>query len=304
MKDCSGRVCGPDPVCGESCGTCTAPETCNASGQCCAIDCTGRVCGPDPVCGESCGICGTDAGCDSDGKCIPTGIEWVRIAGGTFEMGSNDFSRAQPVHRVTVPTFEMSKTAVTVDQYRACVDAGACTAPDTGGSCNWYKTDRGSHPINCVDWDQAQDFANWLAARLPSEAEWEYAARSGGRDWKYPWGDEEATCERAVMYEGSYPGCGRGSTWPVCSRPTGNTTQGLCDMAGNVSEWVQDWYHHGYDGAPTDGSAWESPAGSDRVIRGGSWHNSAGSVRAADRHSGSPTSRRDSLGFRVARDSL
>jgi len=231
------------------------------------------------------------------------GVEWVRIPGGSFNMGSKDFEWAQPVHRVTVRTFEMTKTLVTVEQYKACVDAGACTAPDTGGKCNWGQSDRGKHPINCVDWYQAQAYAKWAGGRLPTEAEWEYAARSGGRDWKYPWGNENATCERAVMDDGGY-GCGRDSTWPVCSKPSGNTTQGLCDMAGNVWEWVQDWYHDSYNGAPTDGSAWESPTGSHRVYRGGSWNGGAGDVRAAFRYDYSPGLRGDDLGFRVARDSL
>jgi iron(II)-dependent oxidoreductase len=217
-------------------------------------------------------------------------------------MGSNDGDfDEKPVHSVTVPTFKMTKTEVTVDQYGACVDAGSCSAPGTGTYCNWIKSDRGSHPINCVDWDQAQAFANWVGGRLPSEAEWEYAARSGGRDWKYPWGDEDATCERAVMDDDGGDGCGRDSTWPVCSKPSGNTTEGLCDMAGNVFEWVQDWYHSSYDGAPTDGSAWEKPTGSARVIRGGSWSDYARRVRAANRSSDDPRIRYGDLGFRVAR---
>ena len=236
------------------------------------------------------------------------GVEWVRIPGGSFNMGSNDgdsYDNEKPVHRVTVRTFEMTKTQVTVEQYKACVDAGACTAPDTGGSCNWGQSDRGKHPINCVDWHQAQAYAKWAGGRLPTEAEWEYAARSGGRDWKYPWGNENATCERAVMDDGSGNGCGRGNTtWPVCSKPKGNTTHGLCDMAGNVWEWVQDWYHDSYKGAPTDGSAWEKPTGSFRVRRGGCWGSGAGSVRAANRYSGAPRHRYVDLGFRVARDSL
>ncbi|OQC42802.1 MAG: Serine/threonine-protein kinase pkn1 [Deltaproteobacteria bacterium ADurb.Bin058] len=268
--------------------------------------CSGRVCGPDPVCGESCGTCDSDEFCDGHGQCIArpdTNIEWVRIAGGTFEMGSNDGDfDEKPVHSVTVPTFKMTKTEVTVDQYGACVDAGSCSAPGTGTYCNWDKSDRGSHPINCVDWDQAQAFANWVGGRLPSEAEWEYAARSGGRDWKYPWGDEDATCERAVMDDDGGDGCGRDSTWPVCSKPSGNTTEGLCDMAGNVFEWVQDLYHSSYDGAPTDGSAWEKPTGSYRVNRGGSWFSIAGGVRAAVRFRDVPRNRDDvGLGFRLAR---
>ena len=235
---------------------------------------------------------------------IETGsVEWVRIPGGTFNMGSSDsYVNEKPVHRVTVPTFEMTKTQVTVEQYKACVDAGACTAPDTGGYCNWGQSDRGKHPINCVDWQQAQAYAKWAGGRLPTEAEWEYAARSGGRDWKYPWGNENATCDRAVISEGGN-GCGRNSTWPVCSKPRGNTTQGLCDMAGNVWEWVQDWYHDSYNGAPTDGSAWEKPTGSYRVNRGGSWYYRARYVRAANRLYGDPRYRdyNVSVGFRLAR---
>ncbi len=289
-------------------------------GPSCVSNCGGRQCGPDPVCGESCGTCDSDEVCSHEGNCVSkpdstTGIEWVRIVGGSFDMGSDDGgSFEKPVHRVTVPTFEISKTAVTFKQYQACVSAGDCTAAHVDdGTCfvndgsYWgrgtlpssFQGD--SQPVVCVDWDQAQAFARWAGGRFPSEAGWGYAARCGGRDWKYPWGDEEATCERAVIEDGSGNGCGRDSTWPVCSKPTGNTTQGLCDMAGNVWEWVQDWYHSSYDGAPTDGSAWESPTGSNRVIRGGSWYGDAWGVRAAVRGAVDPGRRGDDLGFRLAR---
>ena len=301
---CGERKCGPDPVCGTSCGECEAHEKCNDDGQCeCVPACGPRKCGVDPVCGTSCGECEANYECDDDGQCIPSdGIKWVRIAGGTFLMGSDDGgSDEKPVHSVTVPTFKMTKTEVTVDQYRACVDEGDCTAPNSGYDCNWDKPDRGSHPINCVDWDQAQAFATWAGGRLPSEAEWEYAARSGGQDWKYPWGDEGATCARAVMADDMGAGCGRDSTWPVCSKPSGNTTDGLCDMAGNVWEWVQDGHHHNYDGAPTDGSAWEPPTASARVSRGGSWAYYAGNLRAAKRDFFGSNMRTSGLGFRLAR---
>jgi len=148
-----------------------------------------------------------------------------------------------------------------------------------------------------VAWDQAGAFAAWVGggARLCTEAEWEYAARSGGQDRTYPWGDEAPTCNRAVM-----GGC-EGGTQPVCSRVTGNSDQGGCDLAGNVWEWVQDWHNSSYAGAPADGSAWEAPGGSHRVERGGGWDNSAASLRASDRRGRAPGARTDYLGLRLCR---
>ena len=228
-------------------------------------------------------------------------IQWVTIPGGSFTMGADDVGPdARPRHRVAVRTFQMAKTLVTVEQYKACVDAGACAAPNTGAFCNWGQTGRERHPINCVDWNQAQAFSSWAGGRLPSEAEWEYAARSAGKDWKYPWGDEHATCERAVMNDRGL-GCGRNSTWPVCSKPVGNTEQGLCDMAGNAWEWTQDWYHNSYNRAPDDGSAWENPAGSARVYRGDSWSSVGSLARASSRQGGVPGGQSGNLGFRPAR---
>ena len=134
--------------------------------------------------------------------------------------------------------------------------------------------------------------------RLLTEAEWEYAARSGGKSQKYPWGNEEATCSRAVMYGGD-SGCGEERTWPVCSKPAGNSTHGVCDLAGNVWEWTQDTWHDTYAGAPTDGTAWEGDT-SYRVYRGGSWHSSASRLRASNRNGNVP-SLRWYRGFRLAR---
>ncbi len=229
------------------------------------------------------------------------GIEWVRIPGGSFRMGSTKGgSDEKPVRTVRVGDLALSKTEVTVGQYRACVDARACTAPDTGTYCNWDKSGRDDHPINCVDWEQASAFAKWAGGRLPSEAEWEYAARSGGKSREYPWGDQKADCSRAVMDDGSGNGCGKGgTTFPVCSKPAGNTAQGVCDMAGNVWEWVADWYGP-YGEAPNDGSA-RTRTAQFRVGRGGGWNNAARGLRAAHRSGRSPGGRRINLGFRVAR---
>jgi len=232
----------------------------------------------------------------------PAGIEWVRIEGGTFGMGSDAGSADErPVHRVRVATFELARTEVTVAQYRACVAADACAAPDAGASGDWVREGRDDHPVTGVDWDQAQAFAAWAGGRLPSEAEWEYAARGGGRPQAHPWGDEAATCARAVMDGESGDGCGRGGTWPVCSKPAGNSAQGVCDLVGNVWEWVEDAYHETYVGAPGDGRPWLTPVSAYRVLRGGSWGGAARHCRAADRGAWEPGGRFDRVGFRVAR---
>ena len=226
-------------------------------------------------------------------------VEFVTLQGGKFTMGTDDrsnlFTDAKPIHEVAIKTFSISDTLVTVEQYAECVIKGGCTEPRTGNYCNWGVAGRQRHPINCVDWDQANQFAKFKNARLPSESEYEYAATSGGKNQKYPWGNEDATSDRAVM--------SGGSTMPVCSKPAGNTAQGLCDMSGNVWEWVQDKYQNSYVGAPTDGSAWEG-AGSSRVFRGGSFGGAdAGRLRADYRDRGGAGYRYYGVGFRLARSS-
>ena len=224
-------------------------------------------------------------------------VEWVTINGGKFTMGTDSgekgFEDAKPIHEVAIKTFDMSKTAVTVEQYAECVIKGGCTEPATGNYCNWGKTGRQLHPVNCVDWNQAQAYAKFKGARLPSESEFEYAATSGGKNQKYPWGNQEPTSELAVF--------NTDSTMPVCSKPKGNTAQGLCDMSGNVWQWMQDKYQDSYKGVPVDGSAFEG-AGSSRVIRGGSFsYGGAGGLRADYRGSLDPGYRGSSLGFRLVR---
>ncbi len=291
---CEGGSCRAKPkgVEGGACygnGTCDAGLLCEG-GRCVANEGNApgrRAVGAPPETGVGDGSAG--------------GIQWVRIAGGSFEMGSEaGGDDEKPMRTVRVETFALSKTEVTVRQYRACVEAGRCTAPDMGDSCNWEKVGRDDHPINCVDWEQASAFARWAGGRLPSEAEWEYAARSGGKSREYPWGDQKADCSRAVMDEGSGNGCGQGgTTFPVCSKPRGNTGQGACDMAGNVMEWVGDWFGP-YGEAPNDGGA-RTRAARDRVSRGGSWFSAARFLRVTSRDYRSPGLRSVNLGFRVAR---
>jgi formylglycine-generating enzyme required for sulfatase activity len=234
---------------------------------------------------------GISAGCAGPARrARRLGIEWVRIPGGSFAMGSTDLNEG-PIHRVTVKPFDMAKTMVTNKQYRACVKALVCTPSDEKDG---FKDD--DQPVVGVDWSQARTFSLWVGGGLPSEAQWEYAARSAGKDWKFPWGNEPYSCELAVGAR-----CGS-ATAPVCSRPKGNTAQGLCDMAGNAWEWTQDWYHPSYDGAPADGTSWENPPGTSRIFRGGSWFGGT-EFGASHRNGLPPESRGDVVSFRPVRPS-
>ena len=136
-------------------------------------------------------------------------------------------------------------------------------------------------------------------------AVWVYAAKWGGRARRYPWGDEAATCARAVMSEGGYGveedwGCGMGGRpWPVCSKPAGHSAQGVCDLAGNVWEWCSDWYAR-YPPTPQRDPAGPE-RGADRVLRGGSWFYPARNLRASVRNWNGPGYRYRNVGFRVVR---
>ena len=152
-----------------------------------------------------------------------------------------------------------SKSEVTLGQYRACVRAGACsrgtyeTKADVK-ACNWGHPGRERHPMNCVSWHGAVAFCRWVKGRLPSKKEWQAEASNGGTR-AYPWGSQQADCTRSVMHLGGPDGagCKKDHTWPVCSKPAGNSVSGLCDMSGNVWEWT----------STVEGAA--------RVLRGGGW---------------------------------
>ena len=229
-------------------------------------------------------------------------LEWVWLPGGTFQMG-NDLSvedlrtkiegnfsvffesgNERPRHLVTIRPFAILRTEVTVAQYKACVEAGRCAPTPEVERCNLNVSGKSNHPANCMTFSQAADFCRWAGARLPSEAEWEYAATGGGLDIIYPWGNKAPTCTLAVIDDGS-PAClPARETRAVCSRPEGNTRQGICDMAGNVWEWVEDWYHTSFVGAPVDGSPWmaQDPEHPLHVLKGGGIQ-STNDFRAAQR---------------------
>jgi formylglycine-generating enzyme required for sulfatase activity/serine/threonine protein kinase len=233
----------------------------------------------------------------------PAATGMVRIAGGTFKMGSNDGdSDEKPVHDVTVATFEMDKTEVTVAAYRACVEARNCTEPDrydaTGGwkqYCNFGRRDRDEHPINCVDWSQVTAYCASAGKRLPTEEEWEYAAR-GTDARKFPWGSAAPSSQLCWKRYDLSTSRGEG-TCAVGSHGSGNTPQGLEDMAGNVWEWTSSKY------CPyTDSGHDSKKCAESRVSRGGSWDDVVPSlVRGAFRSRFVPSFRDYYLGFRCAR---
>jgi formylglycine-generating enzyme required for sulfatase activity len=254
----------------------------------------------------------------------------VRIPGGTFWMGDQDI--AKPVHKVTLSPFCMDKTEVTVAAFRACVQSGDCPPPSAtvdwnsitpddktkwSQFCTWGKRDLDQHPINCLDWKQASGYCEWTGGRLPTEAEWEYAARgSDGRI--YPWGNEApepsrlnvcgGECASTVkqrlnwdwtpMYTGND---GWPVTAPVGSYPKGASPFGVLDMAGNVWEWTADSFAD-YSEEPATNPRKSQPDASLRVNRGGCWSNTDPvHDRSAFRKTYDAGNRRASVGFRCAR---
>ena len=227
--------------------------------------------------------------------------EMVVIPGGRFRMGCvsglDCSSREQPVHTVRVGRFELSKYEVTFEEYdRFTAATGRERADDEG----WG---RGRRPVINVSWEDAVAYTRWLSQqtgqryRLPSEAEWEYAVRAG-TETKYSWGNENEMYHNRTNCDFS---CGDQwqETAPVGSFPPNGW--GLHDMHGNVWEWVQDCWNESYQGAPTDGSAWEIGDCSRRVLRGGSWVNTTSGVGSPERGPGSATTGSKFGGFRVAR---
>jgi formylglycine-generating enzyme required for sulfatase activity len=221
----------------------------------------------------------------------------VNIPAGSFSMGSNSGSSDEkPVHRVNIAAFELSKYEITFAQWDACIALGGCThMPDDEG---WG---RGNRPVINVSFnDITKEFIPWLNKttgkhyRLPTEAEWEYAARAGSST-KYSWGDNKGN------NKANCGGCG--SQWDNKeTAPVGSFSAnrfGLHDMHGNVWEVTQDCWNGSYKGAPTNGSAWKSGKCEDRVWRGGSWYDKLGDMRSAYRDNRSLTYRYYGYGFRL-----
>jgi formylglycine-generating enzyme required for sulfatase activity len=244
--------------------------------------------------------------------------EMVVIPAGNFVMGSpeNEAGKREesPMHRVIISKpFAISKYEVTWDEWTTCVQSGVCSSGRDEGF------GRGRHPVINISRGEAIQYANWLSEktghqyRLPSEAEWEYAAR-GGTSGMYYWGDnDEITCEYASVFNAAFmPYNGKKWYWDSfkCNdgyketAPTGlfkPNPFGLHDMLGNVREWTLDCFNGNYAGAPTDGSAWLEGECKYYVTRGGSWVTEPVYIRAASRYWVESSNRNDDLGIRLVR---
>jgi formylglycine-generating enzyme required for sulfatase activity len=217
-------------------------------------------------------------------------IKLVPVPGGEFFYGCDRSSRAgceeteEPGFMVDLPAFRIDRTEVRVTEYERCVKEGACSEPNVGATCNWGKPSQGDHPVNCIDWTQSLRYCEWVGKRLPTEYEWEKAARGTDRR-QFPWGNAQASCSLAVMASEGTTGCGEDSTWPVASRESGKSPYGVFDMAGNVLEWTMDWPKF------KDGK---------HVVRGGSWRSASLPVRTTYRQLVDTDARDARIGFRCA----
>jgi len=265
-----------------------------------------------------------------------TGMEFVFVKGGCYRMGDtfgDGEKKEKPVHEVCVADFNMGKYETTVGQFRRFTEVtGYRTEAEKKGSSygwdgkdwkeikgmNWRKpgfVQDDKHPVTCVSWNDAQAFIKWLGKeagkpyRLPTEAEWEYAARSGGKDYKYSWGSGPPSGNIADESFGKKFSEGpEGQIWKgyddghVYTAPVGSyrpNDLGIYDLTGNVWEWCQDWYGEKYYGSKVKENPKGPKSGYFRVLRGGSWIDKPRTVRAASRYWYSPDDRLSNFGFRL-----
>lgn len=218
---------------------------------------------------------------------IPAGWFWMGCSPKDAQC-SNDET---PYHKVYLNAYYIDKTDVTARAYSTCVNAGACTPPDSGYNCNGGVAGRAEYPANCVDWNQARAYCTWAGKDLPTEAQWEKAAK--GTDGRvYPWGNDWD--ESKVCFNTS-------STCPVGQHQNGASPYGVLDMSGNVWNWCSDWYHSSYYRNSPDHNPQGPDTGMYRVLKGGSWNYfnfDSMYLRSSFRYYDAPYIRRSSIGFR------
>jgi len=258
--------------------------------------------------------------CNGGGVCQSFALsrQMTVVPGGTFAMGCNPSVDLEceedelPQRLVQLPAYWLDLFEVTVSSYKKCVTAGACAAPTSG---TYLDSEGGSLPVTHVSHAEAKAFCAWQGKRLPTEAEWEKAARGGcdihgtgesqckSNTWKFPWGNDPVSCSNAIYTGPLGMGCGAGTVWEVGSS-AGSGPYLQMNLAGNLAEWVDDLYSATWY---SDNSSWTNPKGptsnsdGSRGLRGGSWLSFGRDVRAGNRSSAQPDSRNFYIGFRCAR---
>lgn len=230
------------------------------------------------------------------------GVEMIVVPAGNFMMGNNNGeSDEEPVHKVYLDVFYMDKYEVTNVLYKACVDIGVCDPPhelrSTAHSSYFDNPEFDDYPVIYVDWFQSQAYCEWRNASLPTEAQWEKAAR-GPEPRLYPWGDgidcgktNYGSCNSDIVAVGSYP--------------RGISPYGIYDLAGNVWEWVEDWYSESYyKVSPENNPFGPAGNGTHKILRGGTWDSDADNLYTSSRLKYRPAFYTEGIGFRCAKDAI
>lgn len=250
-----------------------------------------------------------------EGDCVDGN---VTVPAGSFKMGCDkDYEGScpedtVPVHSVNLSSYVMDKFEVSVELYELCIAENVCNNSDSekphyrsstdSYKCNIGNPNRKNHPANCVTWYGAKTYCEWLGKRLPTEAEWENAAKSG-KYQIYPWGNTpEASCDNTVM-KSEASGCGSNSTFPIGSKASGTSALGIFDLSGNVAEYTEDWYEKKFystDEASKDDTQGPAEPEKDKykVVRGGSYIYGDSHARASFRSSAKPDDPAIDFGFR------
>ena len=237
----------------------------------------------------------------------------VHVPAGWFQMGCNKntdpdcFESEMPAHGVWLDGFWIDKYEVTFQRYEACVAAGKCEPLGVGGGCNYLWPGSELKPVNCVTWYNARQMCRWEGKQLPTEAQWEKAARANTQSL-YPWGNKKPNCKLADMdsANGGNLACGKGSPGNVGSKPKGASPYGAMDMAGSMWEWTNDWYEHFYYYRsplinPKGPNMWHQNNTMLKTARGGDiYARKAEELRSVTRFPYAPENYSPAVGFRCA----